>query len=375
MIRITDKHKCCGCSACAQRCVKQSITMQEDEEGFLYPFVNTTTCIDCGLCEKVCPVLNQSYKRKPIECYAAKNPDEKVRSKSSSGGVFLPIATAIINEGGVVFGARYNDQWEVVHSYAESIDDLNVFHGSKYVQSVIGTTFIQVEQFLKKERKVLFSGTPCQIAGLKKFLCKEYDNLITVDVVCHGVPSPMVWRDYVFQLPMEGVVDICMKDKSTGWREYSFSLVKKNGRKSFSQRSCENKYLMAFSRNLTLRPSCFACPAKAGRSGSDITLADYWGIEKILPAMDDNKGTSFVCANTRKGDKLLRSLELQFANADYEVSIPYNSCIYQSTAEATNRFDFFVQYQQQGVQVLLTLKYEKQNLLKRIIKRLLKNRI
>ena len=165
MINIIDKHNCCGCSACAQRCPKQCITMQEDDEGFLYPLVDANICIDCGLCEKICPVLNQPQERKPLACYAAKNPDEMVRAKSSSGGIFTPLATAIIKEGGVVFGAKYNDNWEVVHASAQTLQEIDAFRGSKYVQSATGTVFIEAEKYLKQGRKVMFSGTPCQIAA------------------------------------------------------------------------------------------------------------------------------------------------------------------------------------------------------------------
>lgn len=197
MINIKEKHNCCGCSACVQVCPKQCISMSADNEGFLYPQIDTAICIDCGLCEKVCPVINQNEPREPLAVYAANNNNEDIRLKSSSGGIFTLLAEQIISEGGVVFGARFNENWEVVHDYTEAIEGLEPFRGSKYVQSIIGDNFIKAKQFLTDGRKVLFSGTPCQIAGLKKFLRKEYENLLTVEVVCHGVPSPMVWRDYL----------------------------------------------------------------------------------------------------------------------------------------------------------------------------------
>lgn len=169
MIHITDREKCCGCEACIQRCPQQCITLHEDGEGFLYPETDEGRCIDCGLCEKVCPVIFQGTGRRPLNVYAAKNPDEEIRWESSSGGVFTLLAEKILSEGGVVFGARFDARWEVVHDYTENVEGLSAFRGSKYVQSRIGDSFRQTECFLKTGRKVLFSGTPCQIAGLKLF--------------------------------------------------------------------------------------------------------------------------------------------------------------------------------------------------------------
>lgn len=168
--------------------------------GIFLPVVDECVCVDCGLCERVCPVLNQSSEREPLEVYAAFNKNEEIRMQSSSGGIFTALANQIIKEGGVVFGARFNEDWEVVHDYVETIEGLSVFRGSKYVQSRIGNTFSQTEQFLKQGRKVLFSGTPCQIAGLKLYLRKEYENLLTMDFICHGVPSSGVWRQYLNEL-------------------------------------------------------------------------------------------------------------------------------------------------------------------------------
>ena len=197
MIKIQDKSQCCGCEACRNICPKQCILMQEDKEGFLYPEVNLADCIDCGLCEIACPVLHPAKERIPVAVCAAKHYDDNIRLASSSGGVFTFIAEQVIDEGGVVFGARFNDQWEVIHDYVETKEKLSCFRGSKYVQSRIGDTYKQVLHFLQSGRKVLFTGTSCQIVGLKLFLRKEYDNLLTVDVICHGVPSPKVWKKYL----------------------------------------------------------------------------------------------------------------------------------------------------------------------------------
>lgn len=197
MIKLEKKSDCCGCAACVQRCPKQCISMQEDEEGFLYPAVDKESCIDCGLCEKVCPILSPSSPHLPHYIYAAKSKDEHIRKHSSSGGVFTLLAEQTINAGGVVFGARFDEKWDVVHDYSETLEGLSAFRGSKYVQSSIDQSYKQVESFLRGGRLVLFSGTPCQIAGLKRFLRKDYENLTTVDFICHGVPSPKVWRMYL----------------------------------------------------------------------------------------------------------------------------------------------------------------------------------
>lgn len=200
MINIRNKHDCCGCSACVSRCPKQCINMCEDSKGFLYPQVDKESCIDCGICEKVCPMLNKPEAKEPQHEYAVQNSNEKVRITSSSGGVFSSIATGVLNEGGVVFGAAFDEEWKVCHIGIDTKEELSLLQGSKYVQSHIGDAFPRVEQLLKRGVKVLFSGTPCQIAGLKRYLRKEYNNLFTVDVICHGVPSPKVWREYLKSL-------------------------------------------------------------------------------------------------------------------------------------------------------------------------------
>ena len=200
MIHIESKELCCGCNACFQVCPKHCISMNEDKEGFLYPCVDVNICIDCHLCEKVCPVINQKEHHTPVGVYAAKNKDEEARMKSSSGGVFILLAEKILSEKGVVFGARFDQNWEVVHDFAEDLKGVVEFQGSKYVQSRVGDSYKNAEEFLKQGKRVLFTGTPCQVAGLRLFLRKEYENLLTVDFVCHGVPSPKVWRMYLKEI-------------------------------------------------------------------------------------------------------------------------------------------------------------------------------
>ena len=284
MIEITNKEQCCGCSACVHICPKHSISFYEDKEGFLYPQVDLETCVDCGLCEKVCPVINKESEREPLEAYAAKNDNESIRLKSSSGGIFTLLAEKIIDEGGVVFGARFNEDWEVVHDYTDTIEVLEPFRGSKYVQSCMGESYRQVENFLKADRNVMFTGTPCQIAGLRRFLRKDYMNLLTVDIICHGVPSPLVWRKYLETKTKEQcdavplLTGVSFRDKSAGWKKFSlvlkFSTELDGGEQVTTMSSIfnDNDYMRAFLSNLSLRKSCYNCPAKSGKSGADITI-------------------------------------------------------------------------------------------------------
>ena len=197
MINIHKETVCCGCAACANVCTRNAIDMQRDKKGFLYPVVNADTCNNCGLCESICPIINEKEERTPQHVYALKNKNESVRLGSSSGGIFSILAENVLRQRGVVYGAVFDKKWNVVHSRIESIKDLQKLRGSKYVQSSIGDSFKAVRDDLKSGRKVLFSGTPCQVAGLNAFLRNKHENLTTVDFVCHGVPNPRIWEDYL----------------------------------------------------------------------------------------------------------------------------------------------------------------------------------
>lgn len=197
MIHIKDKWQCCGCAACVQKCPKECISLYEDEEGFLYPKVDMEHCVDCGLCENVCPLLNCGEAVLPQKVLAVKNLEEEDRMNSSSGGMFIALAREVLATGGVVFGAVFDDVNEVKITYAETLEEVFLVMGSKYLQAKVDTAFADAERFLKQGRNVLFSGTPCQISGLHKYLRKEYSSLLSVDFLCHGVPSPGVWRRYL----------------------------------------------------------------------------------------------------------------------------------------------------------------------------------
>lgn len=353
MIKITDKHDCCGCSACVQRCPKQCISLKEDEEGFLYPKVNIDECIDCHLCEKVCPWLNRSDKLQPLEVLAVKNRNEEERMASSSGGVFIAIAKKVIERGGVVFGAVFDDNWEVVHTYSETIDGVKPMMGSKYVQSRMGDCYREAENFLKSGREVMFTGTPCQITGLHKFLRKEYSNLLSVDFLCHGVPSPGVWRRYLCESVYktdnnkDKITGIEFRNKNVGgWKNYSFLVKGKTGLNDenkilYSESHDKNAYMRGFLSDIYLRPSCYSCKCKNGISHSDITIADFWGINIQAPDFDDNKGVGLVLVNTQRGKELFDCLNMDKKCSSLSDAKPMNGGFKEYISENPKRKMFF----------------------------------
>lgn len=348
MIQIEEKQKCCGCSACEQICPKHCIQMASDRQGFLYPIVDQDNCIDCHLCEKVCPVLHQNKERKPIEAYAAFNKDEQIRLESSSGGIFTLLAEKTLQQGGVVFGAMFNEKWEVVHSYIESPKDLAKLRGSKYVQSKINNCFTVAQKFLNQGRQVLFSGTPCQIAAFRLFLMKDYVNLLLVDVACHGVPSPLLWKDYLMLFKTERIISISFRDKRNGWSNYSY-VINNDDREILSQIHRDNIYSQGFLNDLTIRPSCFACPAKSGKSCSDLTIADFWGIDNVLPNRNDEKGVNLILANTPLGHHLIEQLRnAQVEKVEFSQAVQHNPAITRSVRKPKSYDWFWAHYPKIG---------------------------
>lgn len=364
MIHITSKEQCVGCNACVQRCPKACIAMEEDREGFLYPKIDLGVCIDCGICEKVCPVIHQadSPKEEPTT-YACYNKDEEIRKQSSSGGIFTLLSEIVLAKNGIVFGARFDENFDVIHDYTETVDGLKAFRGSKYVQSRVGETYMQAERFLKDGRDVLFSGTPCQIAGLKRFLRKEYSNLLSVDFICHGVPSPKVWRMYkqslLDKVDKNSVSATCkpefteiqFRDKTEGWKKFSFAAtIRITDQNSVLQREVhtKNSYMIGFLRDLYLRPSCYQCPAKRLKSQSDITLADFWSIEKYHQIKDYDKGISIVIINTDKGSefKLHISSSIELQKSNYQDICISNKSLINSSVMPLRRNSFFTSINQ-----------------------------
>lgn len=346
MINIIEKHNCSGCHACENICPKQCITMGNDSDGFLYPSVNLEGCINCGLCEKVCPVLNKQLIKNKPDAFACFNKNEQIRRESSSGGMFTLIAEKILDAGGVVFGVALQENLTAVHSFVEAKDQLWKFRGSKYVQSIIGKAYKQAEAFLKQGRQVLFTGTPCQIAALKSYLKQDYENLFCIDIICHGVPSQKVWRKYIsYHEKHTGakVVKAGFRHKNKGWKLFSMALSFDNTGE-YIETLDKDLYMKAFLKNVSLRPSCYSCNFKTLNRQSDITLADFWGIQKVLPKLDDDKGTSLILINSSKGRSMFDSIkcDISFEGVDINTAIiPHNTAAVNSVRQNPNRDKFF----------------------------------
>ena len=362
-----------------QKCPQNCISMKEDNEGFLYPDINENACIKCGLCEKVCPVINNIEKNieKIPMAYAVYAKDNMIREDSSSGGMFTLLAEKVLEKKGIVFGAAFDDKWQVKHIAIDDANKLYLLRGSKYLQSKIEDTFIQVKNALNKGKEVLFSGTECQIVALKKFLGKEYCNLITVGVLCHGVPSPKVWKKYLEFREKEAnskVENITFRNKCSGWKEYSLTIRFKN-KEQYSEIFYQDLYMKMFLNNICLRPSCHACRFKELNRKSDITIGDFWGIEQIASEMDDDRGTSLVLVHSTKGMEILKSIlnRVEIKEVDANCSLPKDADSRHSVPIHRNREKLFEEIEKVDIDKLGKLLEEPINIkMKRKIKILLK---
>ena len=307
---LAEKGRCVGCGSCAAACRNNCIQMCVDEEGFRYPKIDEETCMHCNACVERCPALRMPETAEQAIAYAAKNKDESIRKASSSGGVFTALAENMLGKGGAVCAAKYRDDFSAVHDFAFTSADLACFRGAKYVQSDMESCFPQIEALLLQKRPVLFMGTPCQVSALSAYLGTEFPNLLLVDTICHGVPSPAVWQAYIMERRKTDaggseIQSINLRSKSSGWSKYSYSveIQYKNGTR-YSVPQDQDPFMKGFVQNLYLRPSCAACTFKGNARKSDITLGDFWGIWDLYPEFDDNKGTSLVILNSKKGTRI-----------------------------------------------------------------------
>ena len=330
---ITPPKTCCGCSACAAICPVHAIWMTEDHRGFYTPIVDAETCIECGLCSKTCPELStDGFSSKPISAFALKIKSEKDRSDSTSGGAFTVLSDRILALGGVVFGTVYDESFKAKIVSAQNAEQRNRMRGSKYVESDVGDSYRECSEALKKNIPVLFSGTPCQIAGLVKYLLNanvSREHLFTCQVVCHGTPSPLVFRDHLNNIQARRkrkITDYYHRPKIWGWHEHN-EMACYDGGKRESQTKLSQNHKDLFYLGYSLRESCFSCKY-AGKPGyADFSIGDFWGVEHLAPEMDDNKGTSILLINSEKGQKLLSAIpEEQFtAKAiDVDDALKYN---------------------------------------------------
>lgn len=308
---FNNKEDCCDCNACKSICPKDAIYLYLDEYGFEYPKIDREKCIECGLCKKVCAFQNIDEINTPIQTYVGVSKDKSVLNKSASGGIFTSIAKSYLEEDGVVFGVAFDEQFTPIHIGVNNSKDLYKLQGSKYVQSIIGNTYKEVKILLDNGKKVLYSGTPCQIAGLKGYLMRDYSNLLTIDIICHGVPSFKFFKDYlnILQEKLKGkIIEFNFRDKKVGWGKNGSVKYEIKGKvKEKIIYESESSYYYYFSNSDSFRESCYNCKYTCKNRPGDITIGDYWGIEIYHPELlkkgkiQEETGVSVVIANTKKG--------------------------------------------------------------------------
>ena len=365
MISITNKTDCCGCTACANICPKNCITMVPDEEGFLYPQVDVLECINCGLCEKVCPVINAPKNlHGEVESYVVRAKDDEVLSGSTSGGFFTPVAEYVLSENGVVCAATFDKDWNVVHEFITSREaDISKYRGSKYVQSNLGSCFLRIKEYLVSNRLVLFVGTPCQVAGLKNYLQKEYENLITIDLVCRSIPSPVFfdkYREYQETKYASKIEYINFRAKTYGYHSGSLIIRFKNG-KTYSGSNRVDYFMKAFHKNLISRPACYDCKFKTEKWCSDFTIFDCWYPEKVAKIFinDDDMGYTNVILHSEKAKNIIGNIisDLDVILADVSKMFLYTGGMQiQSIPKPAHR-DEFMNHISEGRSFLKAVKH------------------
>ena len=344
---LSSKQDCCGCHACYNVCPENCISMKNDLEGFWYPRINEELCIHCNMCKKVCHAVNKNKTENNPVAYLGFNKEHLIRKNSSSGGMFTPIAERILDDGGFVFGAAFNEKYEVEHIKVESKEELNKLRGSKYVQSRIGDTYKEAKQLLKEGGKVLFTGTPCQIEGLYSYLDNvEKTNIFTQDIICHGVPSPNVWNEYLKYISDgEEIKNISFRSKKYGWHYFSMNI--QTAKKNYIKRLDEDLFLKLFLDNTILRPSCYNCKFKKEIRVSDFTLADCWRPNYVKSQLkDDDKGLSMLFVNSENGKELFNKIKDCYVlqEIDYELAIASQSAATSSVKPNIHRSDFFTEF-------------------------------
>lgn len=346
MANLLKNEHCTGCTACASVCSKGCISMVPDKDGFLCPVIDSVMCVNCGRCEAVCPVMNPVIiDHSASKAYAAYTKDDAVRLSSSSGGIFTELSKTVLKHGGVVFGSAFGDGFLLQHKAVHDLGELEALRGSKYAQSDLGSSFKEAERYLKAGKTVLFSGTPCQISGLRSFLKSDYENLICVDLICHSAPSPKAWSAFLSEAASGTEADIStvnFRNKRNGWEDYSLVLSFTDGtEKVYNSKS--NKYMQAFIGGLISRECCYNCNFKGSGHSGDITLGDFWGVQHIQPEAYNSTGTSVAIINSEKGrfyfEKCFDRITV-FAS-DPEKALGGNPAYYTSCKRHKRRKKFF----------------------------------
>lgn len=349
MVNIEEKVRCSGCAACANVCPKKCIKMEMDNEGFLYPVVNTEECIECGLCDKICPILHKQKNEREIKeiAYAVYNTKNDIRKNSTSGGFFTAISEKIIDLGGIVFGVVFDDNFKVKHTAIDKKEELYRFRGSKYVQSEINDTYIKIKRELENDRYVLFSGTPCQVYGLKAFLQKDYEKLYTIDLICHGVPSPGLWEKYIKNKQDKGKISkLYFREKTYGFNSSTMSIYYENGKK-YKKGHETDEMLRLFFGGISLRPSCHECNFKGRDRISDFTIGDCFKVGELIEGEDSDIGTTLLVVHSKKAESLLPKIEnIKYQEVNFDKALLLNGgdieTMYLASAEPSKkRSEFF----------------------------------
>lgn len=362
-IDLSDKNKCCGCLSCTKACPKNAITTTLDDSGIIYPEICLNECVDCGLCSRICNYKNNNYQLKPKKGYAAITKDKDLLNTSTSGGVFSTIAKKCIKDGWKVCGciSYFNDNKMIVeHILTDNVEDIEKMQGSKYVQSSIVNVLNTIKNELNKGTKILFSGTPCQISAIKGFLQKKYDNLVTMEIICHGAPSQKLLNDYIEYYNRKKkctITDLSFRSKKYGWKNIGIIKYKKDNSSEIKIKDFifnESSYYYLFEKGYFFRESCYNCQYAGENRIGDITIGDYWGIEKVHPEIlkkiDIKMGVSCIIINSTKGERLVDECKDLFSlyESSFENIRKYNKQLNAPTEKPNDLDDIVAKYKKEG---------------------------
>lgn len=360
-IREISHERCVGCTACVNACPKHCIKMTVDQEGFAYPVINMEQCVNCGICYRSCPTISVKRQKTYPRVLGMINRSKKIRKDSSSGGVFYSLAQFVLQSGGVVCGATLDEKMLVKHIIIQKNDQIDKLTRSKYVQSDLTNCYSLIQKLLAHDTKVLFVGTPCQVYGLHTFLNEEYENLFAVDLICHGVPSPQIWYEFVKYIEKERDAkchDISFRDKTLeGWKNFGMKIEFSDGSEYIDTQK-QNSFMFGFLKGFIDRRCCYECQFKGLNRCSDLTIGDFWSVDHYVEHFNDNMGTSIVYVNTSRGQRLIKGVRDKFyiKKIEEEKFWTLNRAYGQSTLDIKNREKFFKKYlrNNKAVDILIT---------------------